>query len=298
MEFRTIHLGDADYPILLREIANAPKEVHVRGDLPDSRLPAIAIVGTRKATSTGVKIAEEVAAELAKRGLIIISGLAMGIDSAAHRGALSADGKTVAVLGNGIDEIYPAQNENLAKKILETGGAIISEYSPGEPSFKQNFIHRNRIISGLSVAVVVIEAPEKSGALATAGFAAEQGRNVFVVPGPVSHPNYIGSHKLIRDGAVLATGASDVLEDLGLPQELGSRKQETGIAELPFPGELNSNELSILEIIKTAGEPIHVDRIASTLKLTPQAVNAALTSLILKGAVREVEGKYEVWSIH
>lgn len=290
--FRVIDIGEEDYPLLLKEIPNPPKQIYVRGVVSDLQLPAIAIVGTRKATTAGIGIAEEMAAKLASRGIIIISGLAMGIDTAAHRGALGALGKTVAVLGNGISEIYPAQNERVAEEILKAGGAIISEYPPGEPSFRQNFIHRNRIISGLSVAVVVIEAPIRSGALATAGFAAEQGRSVFVIPGPVTHPNYVGSHTLIRDGATLATGVSDILEDLGLLREEAAR--EMGIGEIPIQPELSVHESLILEVIKTAGRPLEVDRIAPLADLEAQAVNQALTGLLLKGLIREVNGKYEV----
>lgn len=294
MEFRTIKLGDADYPLLLREISDPPRQIYIRGVIPVAQDPTIAIVGTRKATVAGIGIAEDIAAELARHGLIIISGLAMGIDAAAHRGALKAGGRTMAVLGNGIDEIYPAQNEKIADELLRTGGAIISEYPPGEPSFRQNFIHRNRIVSGLSVAVVVIEAPERSGALATAGFAAEQGRSVFVVPGPTTHPNYVGSHALIRDGATLAARAADILEDLGLLGETGIRKQEAGIEEFKNQLELDAGEALIWEAIKNAGRPLEVDRIATVTKLTPQAVNAVLTTLILKGLVREVGGRYQL----
>lgn len=294
-EFEVINIKEESYPLLLREIPNPPKQIYVRGVVPDSRLPAIAIVGTRKATTAGIGIAEEVAAKLASRGIIIISGLAMGIDTAAHRGALGVRGRTVAVLGNGISEIYPAQNERVAEEILETGGAIISEYPPGEPSFRQNFIHRNRIISGLSVAVVVIEAPLRSGALATAGFAAEQGRSVFVVPGPTTHPNYVGSHALIRDGAILATGAADILEDLGLRgEEAEIRQLAEGIGEISIRPELSDYESLILEVIKTAGRPLEVDRIAPLANLEAQAVNQTLTGLLLKGLIREANGKYEI----
>ncbi|MBI2012957.1 MAG: DNA-protecting protein DprA [Candidatus Colwellbacteria bacterium] len=296
MNFKTIELKDKEYPFLLREIPNPPTEIYVRGMLPDPHMSAIAIVGTRKATTAGIGIAEEMAAGLAKQGIIIISGLAMGIDTAAHKGALSVGGKTVAVLGNGINEIYPAQNEKLAEEILDSGGAIISEYPPGEPSFKQNFIHRNRIISGLSVAVVVVEAPVRSGALSTAGFAAEQGRNVFVIPGPTTHPNYTGSHSLIRDGATLAAKAADILEDLGILKDAAA--QSLGEPLLFGAGksqiELNIQESLIWETIKNAGRALEVDRIADALKLEPQAVNRALTGLLLKGLIREVNGKYEV----
>lgn len=294
MDIKTIGIRDEEYPLLLKEIPNPPREIYVRGVFPDRGVPAIAIVGTRKATEAGTRIAEEIATKLASQGFIIISGLAMGMDAAAHRGALGAHGKTVAVLGNGIDEIYPAQNEKLAERILETGGAIISEYPPGEPSFRGNFIERNRIISGLSIAVVVIEAPMKSGALATAGFAAEQGRSVFVVPGPITHPNYVGSHALIRDGAILASKAEDILEDLGLLQESGIKKQETDIEKPPFQFELSADEALILNVVKNAGRPLEVDRIAATAKLTPQVVNRALTGLTLKGLIKEFGSKYSI----
>lgn len=292
--FEIVGLEDERYPVLLREIPNPPKQIYVRGTIPELRTPVLAIVGTRKATVAGIRIAEEIAAELSRQGVIIASGLAMGIDTAAHRGALAAHGKTIAVLGNGVDEIYPAQNEKLAGEILATGGIIISEYPPGEPSFKGNFIQRNRIISGLSVAVAVIEAPARSGALATAGFAAEQGRNVFVVPGPTTHPNYIGSHALIRDGAILITRAEDILEDLGLLHEERSTKDEVGIGASPIQPELNVQEVLILEVVRNAGRPLEVDRIAELTKLPPQAVNQALTGLLLKGLIREFGGKYEV----
>lgn len=290
--FEVITFKDEGYPSLLREIPNPPKQIYVRGTIPEPRHPAVAVVGTRKATAAGIETTERMAAEFARQGLIVISGLAMGIDAAAHRGALGVRGKTVAVLGNGIDEVYPAQNERLAMEILDAGGAMVSEYPPGEPSFKGNFIQRNRIISGLSVAVVIIEAPMRSGALATAGFAAEQGRSVFVVPGPTTHPNYVGSHGLIRDGATLATNATDVLEDLGLLR--GAENEKLGTEELPFQLELNTYESLILEVIKTIGEPVHVDRIASMAKLEAQAVNQTLTGLVLKGLIREANGKYEI----
>lgn len=293
MNFKTIELDDKDFPILLRAIPNPPKQIYLRGALPAPETPVIAIVGTRKATQAGIGIAEEIAAGLARAGMVVVSGLAMGIDAAAHRGALQARGRTMAVLGNGINEIYPAQNERLAEEILETGGAIISEYPPDEPSFRGNFIARNRIVSGLSVAVVVVEAPLRSGALATAGFAAEQGRNAFVVPGPVTHPNYAGSHELIRDGAILATKTEDILEDLGLLQEVGIRKQEVGVEELPFQTEFTNQESLIWEAIKNAGRPLEVDRIAAAAKLEPQVVNQTLTGLLLKGFIRESGGKYE-----
>ncbi len=171
-------------------------------------------MGTRKATSQGRFIAKEIAKKLSEMGMVIVSGLAMGIDTAAHEGALAGAGRTIAVLACGLDNIYPRQNENLAKKIIGTGGAVISEYPVGTEAFKNQFLERNRIVSGLCIATIVVEAPRESGALVTARLAAEQGREVFVFPGPTNHPNYHGSHKLIRDGARLVSSIDDILEDL------------------------------------------------------------------------------------
>ena len=276
------------YPKLLKEINDPPQSLFVIGNLPQENELTIAIVGTRKASALGLKIAENFAGELAKLGFTIISGLAMGIDAAAHKGAISA-GRTLAVLGNGIDKIYPAQNENLAKRILEADGAIVSEYPPGSPSYKGNFIQRNRIVSGLSLAVVVIEAPEQSGALSTAGFAASQGREVFVVPGPLNHPNYIGSHALIRDGARLVTSVKDIIDDLGLnklplPEDKPQR--------IPFL--LSHQEELIINTMKEYGEPVNIDKIRELTKLEPQKINQILAFLVIKGLIKEVEGRYAI----
>ena len=215
MLYKTLKFEDPGYPKLLGEITDAPPSIYVRGQLRLDK-PLIAIVGTRKATREGEKIAEEFARDLAKAGFGIISGLALGIDAAAHKGALSVKGNTIAVLGNAIDEVYPLENKGLADRIIKSGGAIISEYGPGEPIEKNNFIERNRIISALSIAVLVIEAPVHSGALITARMGGEQGKDVFVIPGSVGNPNFEGSHKLIRDGAILVSSVKDILEDLNL----------------------------------------------------------------------------------
>lgn len=235
-----INQKDPAYPRLLKEIPNPPENLYLLGNLPEKDTQKIAIVGTRKATAEGKKLAKEIAKKLAERGIIIVSGLAMGIDTAAHEGAIAAclpdgsQGKTIAVLANGLNSVYPAQNENLAKKILESDGALISEYPPETPSFPNQFLERNRIISGLSVATIIIEAPERSGSLATANWAAQQGREVFVFPGPANHSNFRGSHKLIRDGARLVASLEDILEDLGL--------------ENPKSEILNPKQISIIKI--------------------------------------------------
>ncbi|MDP3697168.1 MAG: DNA-processing protein DprA [Candidatus Taylorbacteria bacterium] len=281
-----------DLPQLLKEVPGSPYQLFSIGGLPHNDELTIALVGTRKATTAGIKIAEDFGRSFASLGIVVVSGLAMGIDTAAHRGALMGGRKTIAVLGNGLDKIYPAQNENLAKKIIAEDGAVVSEYVAGTPSFKQNFIQRNRIISGLSLAVVVIEAPLKSGALATASFAASQGREVFVVPGPANHPNYIGSHALIRDGARLVTSPKDVIDDLGL-NILPSPEAEKS-KRSPASHKLTSDENIVLDEIKGHGLPLNVDKIIELTKLSPQIVSQTLTSLVVRGFIQEAGGGYTI----
>jgi len=285
MDFRRVKIGDPEYPRGLSDINNPPKNLYVRGDAEILSMPSFAIIGTRKATRAGIDLAERTAGGLASKGLAIVSGLAMGIDTAAHRGALSADGKTIAVLGNSIDTIYPAQNERLADNILKSGGCIVSEYGPGDPLYKGNFIQRNRIVSAMSLGVIVIEAPEKSGAIATAGFAGEQGKNVFVFPGQVNNKNYTGSHALIRDGAILVTGVSDILEDSDI------ETLETTEAQLK---ELTHDENTIIVAIRDAGTAISIDRIIDITTLHPQVVNGAIATLVISGIIKEAESGYEL----
>ena len=280
-----------NFPRILREIPDPPSRLFVAGELPDDHDVTIAIVGTRKATGAGLKSAERFAKELSRRGAVIISGLAMGIDTASHEGALRNQGKTLAVLGNGLPKIYPAQNENLAKEILEAGGTIVSEYKENHPSYKGNFIQRNRIISGLALAVIVIEAPLRSGALATATFAATQGREVFVVPGPINHPNYVGSHALIRDGARLVTSPQEVIEDLGLDKLPTMRESTKGESSVKL--KLTTEEELILTKVKVQN-PLSVDKIVELTKLDPQIVNSSLASLIIRGLIQEAGGLYTI----
>ena len=209
----TLFLRDAAYPARLTNISDPPERLYVRGTLPPNDSPTVAIVGTRKATREGRETARAFARDLAGRGAVIVSGLALGIDAAAHEGALDAHGKTIAVLGGGVDTIYPPSHESLGRRIVESG-AIVSEYPAGTPCYPNQFLARNRLISGLADAVVIMEAPITSGALATARHAANQGREVFVMPGPAGHPHYEGSHMLIREGARLIRNAKDLLEDM------------------------------------------------------------------------------------
>lgn len=280
-----------DYPYLLKEIPNPPSEIYVLGDLSDEQRPKIAIVGTRKATTYGRLIAREIAEKLSEAGAIIVSGLAMGVDTAAHEGALAANGQTLAVLACGLNAIYPRQNENLAQKILECGGAIISEYPIGSPALPHQFLERNRIVSGLSVATVIVEAPRESGALVTARLAAEQGREVFVVPGPINHPNYRGSHQLIRDGARLVSSVEDILEDLDFATKYETiRKYETTKLEKIK----DKNQLLVIKVIQEAGQPLNIDKIITLIKLEPQIINQTIAFLTIEGIIKETEKGYTI----
>lgn len=291
LEPKSISLEDSHYPSLLKEIQNPPLKIYVLGELPDDSPaggPRIAIVGTRKATLHGRLIAKETAKKLSEEGIVIVSGLAMGIDTAAHEGALAGGGRTIAVLACGLDTIYPRQNENLAKKIIESGGTIISEYPVGTPAMPNQFLERNRIVSGLSIASIVIEAPRESGALVTARLSAEQGREVFVVPGPINQPNYYGSHRLIRDGARLVGSIENILEDLGL------EKSKIQIPNVKFEKIKDENQLLILKTIQGAGRPLNIDKIIELIKLEPQVINQSLALLVIQGILKETEEGYTI----
>lgn len=275
---------DPQFPPSLREIPWPPFAIYLRGTLPAFKNPTLAIVGTRKATEEGKALAKTFAQTLAEANVVVISGLAFGIDAAAHRGSLDAKGKTLAVLAHGLDQIYPRSHERLAEEILAHGGALLSEYPPGTPSLPYRFLERNRIVSGLASGVLVVEAPEGSGALATARFALEQNRDVFVVPGPARHPNFVGSHALIRNGAELVTKAEDILEALGIEKENGRTEVS---AENPV-------ERQIIATLRQSQGALSVDKISEITNLKAQTVNQALTLLILKHAVKETEHGYAV----
>ncbi|PIP30149.1 DNA-protecting protein DprA [Candidatus Jorgensenbacteria bacterium CG10_big_fil_rev_8_21_14_0_10_54_38] len=282
-----VRLGETAYPPRLAEIPGPPETLFYRGTLPPPDGTAIAVVGTRKATREGRECARQLSRELASRGIIIVSGLAFGIDSAAHEGALDAHGKTIAVLGNGVDSIYPASHESLGRRI-EASGAICSEYPPGTPALPFQFLARNRIVSGLSLAVVIVEAPLRSGALVTARHALDQGREVFVVPGPANHRNYAGSHMLIREGARLVTGAGDVLEDLGIVEPAHVECVTGRQRELPADPAMRA----LYTALAAAPEPLSVDSIAEITTLEPHVIQQTLTYLIFEGLVTERNGKF------
>ena len=282
LDIRQINQNDPDFPKSLKEIPSSPESIYIRGNF-SSPEKAIAIVGTRKSSPEGEKVAGTMAFELAKRGMVIVSGLAFGIDSAAHQGALEAGGTTWAVLGGGIDKVYPTSNKNLADKIIQGSGCLISEYPPGTESLAYQFILRNRLISGISQAVVVIEAPQKSGALATARFAFKQKRKVMAVPGSCSSFRFAGSNQLIREGAILVRNAADVLEELGEKEDAQEKIKLV---------DLNENQKKIFEIVEEK-EGLDVDNIGQLTKLSPQEVGAQLMELVMKEIIEETgTGKY------
>lgn len=239
-----------NYLRLLTNIPHAPERIYFTGTLPSQRVPTVAIVGTRKPTTYGKEVATMLSHDLAKRGVIIVSGLALGIDAIAHRGALEANGTTLAVLANSVDTIYPRTNQDLGETIIHNGGAILSEYEPPTAARDFQFLERNRIVSGLSDAVIVIEAAARSGTLATVAHALEQGREVFIVPGNITSPLSAGCNALLKQGAHAVTCAEDVLEviapQLLQPQTslaLGSTPLETAIIELLQSGVRDGDEL-------------------------------------------------------
>ncbi|PIY59746.1 DNA-protecting protein DprA [Candidatus Wolfebacteria bacterium CG_4_10_14_0_8_um_filter_37_11] len=294
LKINTVKITDVEYPSLLKEISSTPEMFYLIGELPSDEIPKIAIVGTRKAGIAGRRFAKELARKLTELGVIVVSGLAMGIDTAAHEGAVLAGGKTIAVLANGLDKIYPAQNENLAEKILELGGALISEYPAGTKSFKNNFLERNRIVSGLSIATIVIEAPERSGSIVTARLAAEQGREVFVVPGSIDNPNYRGSHQLIRDGAVLVSSVEDILEDLGdkIPNSKLQITNKSQIINSKTKNITDVNQLLIIKTIREACGALAIDEIIKITKLEPHIANQSIAFLIIDGIIKETGNGY------
>lgn len=278
---------DASYPALLREIYDLPPVLYVKGALTEAHRWAVSVVGTRRATAYGREAAERFAGDLARQGITVVSGLARGIDTAAHRAALRAGGQTVAVFGCGLDVIYPKENASLAQEIAQQG-ALVSEHPLGVEPKPENFPRRNRIMSGLSLGVLVVEADEASGALITAGLALEQGRDVFAVPGNVFSPTSRGTHRLIQDGAKLVQGAQDIIEELNLNLVAASGQERPAApqaAQMPLP---EPGEAQLLRVLSQ--EPTHIDEVRRRSGLPIAAVSSALAMLELKGLVRQVGG--------
>lgn len=271
-----LSIFDNKYPSLLKEIYSPPPFLFVKGKLKDEDKVALAVVGSRKTTDYGRRATTEITEGVAKAGVTIVSGLALGLDTEAHKAALKANGRTIAVLANGLDRIYPVSNTNLAKEIIENG-AIISERPFGTPPLRQYFPARNRIISGLSKGILIAEAGERSGTLHTATFAIEQNRQLYTVPGPIYNPNSAGPNMLLKQGAKATTCASDILEDFGIEM----KKQEK-----IHPS--NENEAMIFSILST--EPKHVDAITRESGSGSHEISQILTLMEIKGKVKHLGG--------
>ena len=310
---RILCMQDADYPDRLRSIEDPPVVIYIKGKLPpvDDRL-CIGVVGTRKSSEYGRDTAARIARELAEKGGVIVTGLAEGIDSAAAKGALEAHGSVIAVLGTGVDVVYPAWNTHLQNTVAETG-ALVSEYPPGTGATRYSFPRRNRIISGLSLGIAVVQAPQRSGALISASHAQEQGRDVFVVPGAVDDPGFLGSNALIRDGAQLIRSGEDILEEYSfrypeLLRKSGRSRPDPGAVPTKEAIDkadtvdysslseqlegLTEPELKAVEIL--AGGACFKDELIQHSGLSAQSAMAALTMLQLKGYVREESGRYRL----
>lgn len=292
-DIRLVMQGDADYPPLLAEIHTAPPALYVRGSFVFTP-PALAIVGTRRATNEGLRVAKSFAHDAAAAGVAVVSGLALGIDGAAHRGALDAKARpTTAVLPGGLDRTYPASHGSLGEEIIRSGGALISEYPLGTPSFPAHFLERNRIVAGLAPATLVIEAPLRSGALVTARLAVEGNRDVLVVPGPISHPNYAGSHELAKQGAGLITCARDIFDALHIDIPDVAPSPRHG---LPDAGSdlsvLSPTERAVLEVIRLHGKPITLDAIGQLVHLEVHDIGRAVATLFVRGMISETDGLY------
>ena len=278
---RPVPITSPEYPGLLRETSDATPLLFVQGGFLQRDEMSVAVVGTRKCSAYGLTMARKLGHDLAKRGFTIVSGLALGVDAESHRGALEAGGRTVAVMASGPDITYPAEHRGLRGEIA-AAGAVVTEYAFGTEPLRERFPARNRLVSGMSLGVLVVEAPQKSGALITARLAGEQGREVFAVPGDVTRPEARGCHALIKDGAQLVEFAEDVVAGLGILLQAVPERVQVPTADLP------EDERSVVEALSY--QPRHVDEVVARSGLPPAKVSAGLMMLEMKGLVRRLPG--------
>lgn len=291
LERDIFHWRDPRYPPLLREIASPPLILFIEGNASILQEHQLAIVGTRQPTPTGLETAYQFASELAGQGFIITSGLARGIDGASHQGCLAVEGKTVAVLGSGLTHIYPTCHQRLAQRIVEKGGALISEFFPDSPPKAEHFPRRNRIISGLSLGIIVIEAALRSGSLITARYAAEQGREVFAVPGSIRNPLSQGCHALLKQGAALIESSQDVLLELSFSPLFTEQKRGFEVnSQLGTKSGLDSDNIKLVECL--GFETTTIDTLVARTGLTAERLLARLVLLELQGYISTVPGGY------
>lgn len=295
-ERRLLLLGQPGYPPQLAELAVPPIALDVAGST-DLGAPAVAVVGSRRATPYGIGVAERFAAGLAEAGLVVVSGLARGVDAAAHRAALAAGGRTVAVLGSAHDRLYPPEHRELARSCCASG-AVLTEFPPGTRPLPHHFPRRNRIIAGLTLGTLVVEAAERSGSLATARHAVDSGREVFAAPGPLGVETSAGCHALIRQGATLVTGVPDVLGELGFPERfIGTRAgaAQAGTPETPpvrgAPG-IGAEAAHLLEVLRQSPSGVDLDTLLDSTNLSVPAALAAVSELERRGLARRFPGDF------
>jgi DNA processing protein len=285
---RVVTSRDGEYPQNLRQIYDPPPVLFVRGSICEADRFAVGVVGTRVPSEYGRSLTMKISGELAKRGLCVVSGGARGIDTSAHTAALQTEGRTIAVLGCGIDVVYPYENRGLFKKIAETG-AVISEFVPGTKPDAWRFPARNRLISGLSLGILVVESKARGGAMITATIAAEQGRDVWAIPGATDSVTSEGPHRLIKEGAKLIESASDILEELGIETEKSEREKPS------LPANLTPEQITILELLSL--HPKHVDDIIQESGLAASSASSNLTLLEMLSLVRRVPGNAYVRAV-
>jgi DNA processing protein len=293
-------LDDGSYPALLREIDDPPIVLYVKGDWQGCfDQPCVGVIGSRMCSTYGENSSEMLSRDLASRGITVASGLARGIDTAAHKGAISGNGKTVAVIGTGIDSVYPRENTGLVREILAAGGCLVSQFPLGTPPIKENFPYRNRIISGLSYGVLIVEASERSGSLITARLAMEQNREVMAVPGNITSGNSFGTNYLIKSGAKLVQQWQDVVSELPseiaatiLPPKIDKPKAEDAVRQPELiPADMNENERAIWSLL-TPDEGTHIDILLESSGLSFGELNTALVALDIRDLIRVLPGKH------
>lgn len=283
LRIKVVTFLDDDFPKALKDLEDAPVVLYFKGSLKGLSNSTVAIVGTRKMTSYGREVTEKFSSELASFGVTIVSGLAHGVDTAAHTACVRAGGITVAVLGTGLDQIYPSENIRLASEIIKTGGAIISEYPLGYPALPENFAIRNRIVSGLSTCLLVIEGAEKSGTLLTASHAADQGKTVFAIPGQIYSPLSKAPLFLLKNGARIATETKDILDELNITVKVDKEKMRKIAPDSP-------EEAKIIDILSR--ESLYLDELVRISGSKTSEISARLTIMEMKGLVRNIGGKY------
>lgn len=282
-DFFVSRITDPSYPNLLKEIHSPPKELMVRGGLPDASLTFLAVVGSRKCSPYGKQVTQDLVRILARSGIIIVSGLAMGIDEIAHRATIDAGGTTVAVLGFGIQHKGTYREERLQNDILASGGALISEFPPDLPGHKGNFPQRNRLISGMCHGTLVVEAGERSGSIITARLTMEQNRDLFVVPGPITSPTSAGTNRFLKEGAIPVTEPDDILNVL-FPENVGVQHA----TPVQPPPDLTDAQRSVYDLLSTS--PTHIDDIIRRHQSPGNVVSALLTTLEINGCIHNVGG--------